>query len=58
MHDLRSQPVLVLIAIAASGLIVAGQQGAGAGRYTAAQAAAGRATYQAQLSSARSARPG
>ena len=51
MRDLRNQPVLVLIAIASCSLIVAGQQAPGAGRYTAAQAAAGRTTYQAQCSS-------
>jgi alcohol dehydrogenase (cytochrome c) len=51
MRDLRNQPVLVLIAIVSCSLILAGQQAPAAGRYTAAQAAAGRATYQAQCSS-------
>jgi alcohol dehydrogenase (cytochrome c) len=41
------QTVLVLIAIASCSLLLAGQQPAG-GRYTAAQAAAGRTTYLAQ----------
>jgi alcohol dehydrogenase (cytochrome c) len=51
MRDSKRQPLLVLIAIASSGLMLAGQQGAGAGRYTAAQAAAGRTTYLAQCAS-------
>jgi len=55
MRNLKNQPVLVLIAVASCSLVLAGQQagqqGSAAGRYTAAQAAAGRATYQAQCSS-------
>src|SRR5262249_31903690 len=51
MRDSSTQPLLVLIALASSGLMLAGQQGGGAGRYTAAQAAAGRTTYQAQCAS-------
>jgi alcohol dehydrogenase (cytochrome c) len=51
MRDLRNQPLLILMAIASSSLMLAGQQGPAAGRYTAAQAAAGRTTYQAQCSS-------
>src|SRR5579862_496777 len=47
----KHRPLLVLAAIAASSLLVAGQQGGAAGRYTAAQAAAGRTTYQAQCAS-------
>jgi alcohol dehydrogenase (cytochrome c) len=51
MRELRNQPVLVLIAIASCSLLLAGQQAPAAGRYTAAQAAAGRTTYQAQCAS-------
>jgi mono/diheme cytochrome c family protein len=52
MRDLRNQPALILLmAVASCSLVLAGQQGGAAGRYTAAQAAAGRATYQAQCSS-------
>jgi alcohol dehydrogenase (cytochrome c) len=47
MRHVRIQTVLVLIAIASCSLMLAGQQPAG-GRYTAAQAAAGRTTYLAQ----------
>jgi alcohol dehydrogenase (cytochrome c) len=47
MRHFRVQSVLVLIAIASCSLMLAGQQPA-AGRYTAAQAAAGRTTYLAQ----------
>ncbi len=50
MRDFRTQLVLVVIALAAGGLMLAGQQAA-AGRYTAAQAAAGGTTYQAQCAS-------
>ncbi len=42
MRNLRNQSVLVLMAVASSGLMLVGQQQAAAGRYTAAQAAAGR----------------
>src|SRR5262245_2765437 len=46
--DMRSlQGLLVVTAILSCGLILSGQ-GPAAGRYTAAQATAGRATYQAQ----------
>jgi alcohol dehydrogenase (cytochrome c) len=48
MRNLRKQFVLVSVAVASSGLMLLGQQQAAAGRYTAAQAASGRATYQAQ----------
>jgi alcohol dehydrogenase (cytochrome c) len=48
MSNLRKQFVLVSVAVASSGLMLLGQQQAAAGRYTAAQAASGRATYQAQ----------
>src|SRR5262245_53624327 len=48
MSNLRKQLVLVSVAVASSGLMLIGQQQATAGRYTAAQAASGRATYQAQ----------
>ncbi len=48
-HSIRA--VLVSMVMAFGGLILAGQQGAGAGRYTAAQAAAGRTVYQAQCAS-------
>ena len=51
MRDLKIDRVLVLIAIASCSLMLAGQQGPAAGRYTAAQAAAGRTTYQAQCAS-------
>jgi alcohol dehydrogenase (cytochrome c) len=51
MRDLGNQPVLVLIAIVSCSLVLAGQQAPAAGRYTAAQAAAGRTTYQAQCAS-------
>jgi alcohol dehydrogenase (cytochrome c) len=51
MRHFRNQPVLVLIALASCSLMLAGQQAPAAGRYTAAQAAAGRTTYQAQCSS-------
>ena len=47
MRHFRAQSVLVLIALASCSLMLAGQQPA-AGRYTAAQAAAGRTTYLAQ----------
>src|SRR4029453_1377942 len=47
MRHFRIQPVLVLIAIASCSLMLAGQQPA-PGRYTAAQAAAGRTIYLAQ----------
>ena len=47
MRTFRAQSVLVVIAVASGSLMLAGQQPA-AGRYTAAQAAAGRTTYQAQ----------
>src|SRR6185295_12810366 len=47
MRQLRARSVLVVIALASGSLILAGQQPA-AGRYTAAQAAAGRTTYLAQ----------
>jgi alcohol dehydrogenase (cytochrome c) len=45
--NFRTQLLVVVVAIASSGLMLLGQQAA-AGRYTAAQAASGRATYQAQ----------
>ena len=48
MSNLRKQFVLVSVAVASSGLMLLGQQQAAAGRYTAAQAASGRTTYQAQ----------
>jgi len=47
MRHFSAQSVLVAIALASGSLILAGQQPA-AGRYTAAQAAAGRTTYLAQ----------
>jgi alcohol dehydrogenase (cytochrome c) len=50
MHDFRNRSLLVLIALASCSLVLTGQQGPAAGRYTAAQAAAGRTTYQAQCS--------
>ncbi|MEP7305057.1 MAG: PQQ-binding-like beta-propeller repeat protein [Acidobacteriota bacterium] len=51
MRDARTQTVLALIGFVSCGLILAGQQAApAAGRYTAAQAAAGRTVYQAQCS--------
>ena len=51
MRDARTRTVLTLIGFVSCGLILAGQQAApAAGRYTAAQAAAGRTTYQAQCS--------
>jgi mono/diheme cytochrome c family protein len=51
MSDFRNRSLLVLIALASCSLALTGQQGPAAGRYTAAQAAAGRTTYQAQCSS-------
>src|SRR5262245_36537265 len=50
MRDRRTRLLLVLTAMASFGLILSGQ-GPAAGRYTAAQAAAGRTTYQAQCAS-------
>ena len=50
MRDFRHQTLLALVAIASCGLILSGQAPA-AGRYTAAQAAAGRTVYQAQCAS-------
>src|SRR6266536_3649996 len=50
MRGFRTTSALVLAGIASATLIVAGQ-GGGNGRYTAAQAAAGRATYQTQCAS-------
>src|SRR5712692_9791823 len=59
MRDFRIQPatpdvhhrLLILLAIISSSLVLSGQQGPAPGRYTAAQAAAGRTAYQAQCSS-------
>jgi alcohol dehydrogenase (cytochrome c) len=50
-RHLSMRAVLVSMAVASAGLIVAGQQGAPGGRYTAAQAAAGRTVYQAECAS-------
>ena len=50
MRTLKNRPALVLAAVASCSLIVAGQ-GPAAGRYTAAQATAGRTVYQAQCAS-------
>ena len=48
MRDFTLQSALVLVAIISCSLMLAGQRGPAAGSYTAAQAAAGRTTYQAQ----------
>src|SRR5262245_29715344 len=50
MRDFRHLTGLVLVAVASCSLLLSGQAPAAA-RYTAAQAAAGRTTYQAQCSS-------
>ena len=42
MRDLKQRSLLILLAIVSSSLMLAGQRGPAAGRYTAAQAAAGR----------------